>query len=570
LTALYNEYRKYGVPYFIILIGTIYTIYAGDYFYNYNNQIEQLTQIKILIDPTLYLNDIFLRRPDAYPSLFYQLITFVIKTFGISLSALYFWTYAATTYFILLAFFLLSREMFGNDASGYINIILFPSIWLFLGGQGVYLNFMAHTNVAYAVLLFSIYYFIKKQFAPSFIILGFAVNIHIMYAFFVACLYIPYILWNYREFIIAKVLLAVGAGLLIASPTIIGYLQNNLLAAPSISNELYIRLLRLRFTHHKFPLEMGLVRWCGFFITLAFLSAFLYRHPVSKQLRTMLLCFFSGLVLVMIIGIVFADLIPIGTIANLSLFRIMVFYTTFTSLFFGQYLVKSFSGPLPAKIAALLLVILFTPVFIKFDAMEIMISAIILICVIMQMEKRALPALLVVFLLLWLGWKLPKNVLLLDVVERSTRIFIHNDDVIDTDWERCQIWAKNNTARDDVFITPPYLFRYPFQFYSERAVAGTFKDGSVLFFKPSLGKQWWELMKDFGLDEKYLDNPESSDYTNTLARLERYYYSIGRSKAEYLAKKYHANYLIMPKKNMTALGVRVYENGEYIIYRMVN
>lgn len=568
--ALYHAVRRYGIPGVIILAATMYTIYTGNYLYNYNNQIEQLTQVKMLLDPALYLNDTFLRRPGTYPSLFYLSIAFLAKSTGIPLPSLYFWSHAITLYCILLALFLISREMFGNDASGYISIILFPSIIVFLGGQPVYLNFMTHTNAAYAALLFSIYFFLKKKLVPSFIILGCAADIHLMYAFFAACLYLPYVLRNRRECVSTKNIVAAGAGLLIASPSLIMFFQSNMPASASIGNDLYIRLLQLRFTHHKFPLRMGIINWCGFFISLAVVVVILCRHPVSKQARSVLLSFLAGLLVVAIPAIVFADLVPIAGIANLSLLRIMVFYTTIAYLVIGHYLEKLLEGNLPAKAAALLLMLLLSNLVLKNAEFTIIIFLAVLLCSLLRIERRALPAAAIACMLLALCFKLPKNDIPWQENERFSRIFIRHDDVVDTDWERCQIWAKQNTGKDDVFLIPPYRFTEPFRIYSERAVVGTFKDGSVLFFNPALGGRWWELMKDFGLDEEYPDKPESRDYHNTLSLLESRYCAIDRVQAEYLAKKYNARYLIMPIKNGTMLGRTVYENGGYRIYRMAN
>jgi len=48
------------------------------------------------------------------------------------------------------------------------------------------------------------------------------------------------------------------------------------------------------------------------------------------------------------------------------------------------------------------------------------------------------------------------------------------------DWIGVQLWAKENTPIDAMFITPPYL--QGFRIYSERGAVAEWKDGTQQYF----------------------------------------------------------------------------------------
>lgn len=124
-------------------------------------------------------------------------------------------------------------------------------------------------------------------------------------------------------------------------------------------------------------------------------------------------------------------------------------------------------------------------------------------------------------------------------------------------WVDVQRWAKANTPRDAVFLTPtqPGGFRI----HSERAVVGEWRDGTQLYFSADFAPIWWERMID--LQPGLLTD-------DTGARLHSRGLSIDslddRGLVE-LAEKYGARYIVLPAGSERQLEC-VYANAGYAVY----
>lgn len=60
-------------------------------------------------------------------------------------------------------------------------------------------------------------------------------------------------------------------------------------------------------------------------------------------------------------------------------------------------------------------------------------------------------------------------------------------------WVRTQLWAREHTPADAVFLTPPKPGG--FRIYSDRAVAAEWRDGTQAYFTASFASDWWKRMK---------------------------------------------------------------------------
>ena len=110
-------------------------------------------------------------------------------------------------------------------------------------------------------------------------------------------------------------------------------------------------------------------------------------------------------------------------------------------------------------------------------------------------------------------------------------------------WEKAQIWAKNNTELDDVFITPPRLSG--FRVFSQRSVVAEGRDGTLAFYDDGFAIKWRQRIQELSKIE-------------TLTTIE----------IEEIAQKYNAAYLVVPK-NINFQFNEVYENSEFRIYSLL-
>ena len=110
------------------------------------------------------------------------------------------------------------------------------------------------------------------------------------------------------------------------------------------------------------------------------------------------------------------------------------------------------------------------------------------------------------------------------------------------DWIDLQLWAKNNTSKEAIFLVPPY--QTGFRIFSERSIIGDIKDGAVVMYSPVYAVKWSTLMQDLA----GYDNFQHADFEN-------------------LDAKYNFDYLVtLLIENLNF--EKVYENTSFIIYKI--
>lgn len=62
------------------------------------------------------------------------------------------------------------------------------------------------------------------------------------------------------------------------------------------------------------------------------------------------------------------------------------------------------------------------------------------------------------------------------------------------DWIDLQLWAKNNTSNDSLFLIPPA--QTGFRIFSQRAIVGDIKDGAVVMYSKPYAYQWYRIIND--------------------------------------------------------------------------
>jgi len=110
-------------------------------------------------------------------------------------------------------------------------------------------------------------------------------------------------------------------------------------------------------------------------------------------------------------------------------------------------------------------------------------------------------------------------------------------------WRDVQIWARENTRKDALFLTPPN--NTGFRIFSQRPIVGEWKDGTQQYFDADYSYEWWGRMQDL----------RSNSWDKT-----------GEKRYVELAKKYGASYLVLPA-GVTLNLRKEYENGTYLVYR---
>ena len=111
------------------------------------------------------------------------------------------------------------------------------------------------------------------------------------------------------------------------------------------------------------------------------------------------------------------------------------------------------------------------------------------------------------------------------------------------EWDTLQIWAKNNTPQDSLFLTPPH--RSGFRVHSQRSIVAEIKDGSSSLYSYQLAQEWQSRIANI--------HPLGSKSTAEILNLKH---------------RYNVNYLVtfadQPHPSLT----EIYRNSTFVVYQL--
>jgi hypothetical protein len=429
----------------------------------------------------------------------------VIKYFHIELPTLFFALYFVSTYLTFFAVYLICLHLFKKRETAVLSLFFLLFAKKIPGGDLTIYRILDTAVLARPILLFAMYYFLKRNYIVSFICQGIGFLIHPLNAVYIILILGVSVLFDFKNIGIKKLSLCFLALIVLASPSLVWKFLHtptslNLWRADSH----WVELLRIRSSHHIFPFSWDRSL---FFETFLFIAVFFLSWKYKPEARHHRIVYHSTIVifLLWIIGTVFTEFIPITIVIQLQLFRSSYWLFCLTIIYFSNYFYLQIGSS--RNIVDRLLVPL-----LQFGVLY---------------QARgwvyAFIALLVYFLYVHviIKWFEAQNplflrsrvtVLLLMVIFLSNgallmRKGISIQNAQETKWLEVQKWARQNTDVKDIFIVPPLLATEGFRIESERTIYGDWKDGTQMFFNPSFGYTWFRRIQSLGYDfNKFEDN----------------------------------------------------------------
>jgi hypothetical protein len=207
----------------------IYLLISG-YTYGWDDQHLEITMLKSLIDPTFYQGDYYVETlKQNFPSYFYRILSKLISVEQIP--AAYFILYLISRYFLFLFTYKLWLHISKSSFKAVCAVLTF--ILMVRVDEFLYRTF-SHQEFALAFIMAGIYYFFKERFILASLILGFAANIHGIYALFPMMFLMVYLLWDVRKHGWMTLIKSGLVFLLTALPFIILVLHNRLSASQAV------------------------------------------------------------------------------------------------------------------------------------------------------------------------------------------------------------------------------------------------------------------------------------------------------------------------------------------------
>lgn len=390
----------------------------------------------------------------------------------------------------------------------------------------------------------------------------------------------------------------VGAFPLLLS-TLFAQIDNAMDASSSsmLPSDHWLTIMTIRSSHHVFPTAFSI----GAYLSLVsyFLATLTVLRFVRPKLREKLIGYLIATVLLLVIGTVCAELVPLFPIMELQLLR----SSRFLPLWAGIAITAAWATTSSSSGKS-----------VPMNTLNRFQHG-LLLCAFVSMLTPAIPGLAIPFLALlgatqipWLMERVPSSCLLLrphaPLSERSTKItqekatgavwiprklsekrlvasvaFVtlliagqftvlavtghrpFSSDYLyshqSADWVDVQEWAKTNTERDAVFLTPPQW--EGFRIHSQRPIVGSWKDGTLAFFNQTYAEVWWSRMLDLGYSESNYDNYGWAEYVNI--------------DLPYVLQTYNVSYVVTSISHAESYSLAslewAYENPTFLVLKVV-
>ena len=595
---------------FIIVLVTVHAFLMNGH-YHVHKQLNVGTYIDPIVaqtDPTLLKNSIYVQavnRTNVRFSISHEFHVFIKKHFDFETFAI---VMGLVSLFCSLAgLYNLTHALFPGSGAGYIAMLLYTAElnnWT-VGSPAPYLNFFHHSLLyAYPLIIWSMVYFFQKRYAVSLFLAGLSWNFHPMCTVFILWAYGLTWVFNYKELRPATIGASCIAFIVPALPTIIRGL-NYLGTTKQLDLPVWMTAVLWSAWYTCFPSTWPVLSIVRAILFFALFIIAIYTIPDASRKRELLIFAFSVLILCLV-GTLFVDIYPVPFIIKLSLWRSTVVYLFLALPCIACFLTSINRRSIPRRFLVIALIVFLTgyvkcfplyylPLFIcgllffeyedrlaqRFPvvstvalpllciALAIMVayhiltgergfrlliffsSIIIFLLAIARLEQRVTVSALAYTI--WL-------VLFVALIDAGVLYFKGGPEIYyhgyfqgrRDPWADIQLFAQKHSAKDDLFIVPPYM--NDFGIYSLRATLGDWAEGAnSLYLDNQFAREWLSRMKDLGWKTFCVDSNAGG------------YFDLKTEEVVKTAKKYGAKFIITEKPKTFELK-KAYENNKFILY----
>ncbi|MBD3181868.1 hypothetical protein GF312_06225 [Candidatus Poribacteria bacterium] len=584
-----------------VLMGALHLLYQGYNFGSGNHSI-QIPILKSYFHPDLYPGDRMIATRSHFITFYFMFLGLLDRIFG-HLEFIFFTSQLLTEILIFFTAYHFAYALFKDKKIAIMPMILFFTNKPVLGGAIIHWNYHTHTYAVLPLILVAFALYVYGYRKAAYGLLGFAANINIQSVSFVLPMFMLFSLIKAYEsgkennWLSAGLNLAKEYGFFIvfSLPCLIWAFSK---AGGNLTEDWFKQLWE-RSRHHSYPFTWEKKHFTDnlLFFTLGILTwSIALKNSERKNVHGMIGWFSFVVLLLCSAGVVFAEYIPLKIVLRAQLFRSTKFLSIFVLLYVSyaaKYLwdkgnfhrILAIATFIPVLITDYLifipLIILIYQITERKDmywwTTPVVASVLILrvyvphtgfpsgfdsskmIGFIRPFFEDKIRVQLSVALLLWLSvisitsnrW-LKSGVALIILLFFSIKIYpvMYHSKVTTVEnrgtWVDVQLWAKENTPKSAMFLTPPY--NHYFRVYSERSTVGEWKDGTQQYFDTEYSYEWWSRMMDIGKNEAEYDN-------------------LKPERLKELSEKYSVSYIVF-RANKPLPFDEVYKNKDYIVYKI--
>lgn len=552
LTSISNKvYEKKIYQYILFALASLITISLMGYYFGTFDQAIHIPDLKKLADISLYPNDRFLELRNYHYSFFWF---FFIPFYRMGiLEVTMFIVHFLATFFTFWTIWNLAKTLFNSPIASFLAVIAFIFPHLGFAGFPVFEFSLLNRTFILPFLLLAINLYLNKKPLYAFLILGLMYNIHVISVNFVLAMFIFDSLLRIRVVGFKNIIRQFFTFILFASPVLIWKFSNSHVDIGLDRNWFYIinnSLLAHLFTFIttnpliNFTILNGIVTIILFFLTM----------PAKKSENDLIIRnFIWASIIILFVQVIAGIWLPLTIIIQSQIIRVGVFINIFAYLYFAGYISELFTNQKNTnKISLLVFALLFS--------ISPLIPLIILLLYKKINNKNCISIfkylVTIIFLLtLTIFYKM-------NIWKPGINIEPIKDDNYDV-----QIWAKNNTSKDAVFITPPALWWFyslEWRVISERSTVSTLSELLEGAFLPSYTSYWRPRFEDVapGAMSKFSEDP-----LKNIKITKNAYNSLTEKDILRISQKYRAKYFVSDQTNQYKFLV-MYHNTSFVIYKI--
>ena len=541
-----------------LIIVCMYGYYFGTY-----DQVIHIPFLKKIANPALFPGDHFFDLRYKHYSLFwYGLIPFYKA--GI-LEVSMFVIHLITVYLTFWAIWRLTQTLFQNALSSFLAVIAMMMPHLGFSGFPFFEFSLLNRSFALPFELIALQWYLENKTTRAVLLLGVMFNLHAISVNFLMAMILFDMVLRVREYGVRRIIKTLLVFVVGALPVIIWKLSQSG-AGLAANHEWFDIINRAVFAHvfqffnlhnpHVILLTFGGISTLILFFIFVRDRGRIFQNKEPSVIRknarlheSMTHFIFAGII-ILCIQLIASHLAPSAILVAAQITRVGVFITLFCYLYGADYIARRSSQDAPHKIILLTLglILSYTPL--------------IFLLALFFYKKVTRPV------VIWLVTSV--MVLILAV----TTVFSYHFDVWrpgihiypeDNPFNTVQIWAKNNTPVDAIFLTPPdlyWLYDTEWRVLSERSTVATFSELNEAAFEPEYIGYWKPRFEDVApgalaqFKGNYLDNIQITRSA---------FQGLNTAQLLFVAHKYHASYIVIEKPYTYDLPV-VYENEQFRVY----
>lgn len=520
------------------------------------DQVVHLPFLKKFADPSLYpANEEFFNLRFQHYSYFWFLFL-PFYQWGI-LEPVLFVVHCAATYLTFWAAWVLSDTLFHDPLASLLTVgaLIVPHIGF--SGFPILEFSLLNRTVILPFLLMAITLYLKRRYVSALALLGITYNFHVLSSTFAVCLLLFAGVFELRRVGWQRALLSLLAFGLCASPLLAWRALSppvNFTPQPdwftNVSRSMFLHLFYFIAPHlHILFITVSGLSGLGLF-------AIAVRQRLSEHDRTVTL-FVIGALLILLVQGVATYTQPITVLIQAQVMRVGLLILIFNYLYFAGYLAEryrsgawrgaEFGWQTAAYISGLFPVVPLAAWFIQ--------------------QRARLGR--------WRPWLVSATVLgafagglvIAQVYQLwSPGIYLY---MRPTAWHRAQIWARDHTPKEALFITPLHkwwFYEADWRVFSERGQVVSLADMLEIAIVPDYFQTWTKRFDDLAPGARAQFQGDPFDNRQITARA---YAALTDAELLQLAQTYGADYVVVEKPNLRPWPA-AYENEGFVIYAIAD